>query len=626
MCGICGILDFSDGGDVNAALTWSMTKTLHHRGPDHQDIYSEGPVGLGHARLSILDLSEAGHQPMYSPDGNRVLVYNGEIYNFPALRKELLDLGHRFRSRTDSEVILAAYEQWGEAAFARFEGMFAFAIWDKASEELKVVRDSFGIKPLYYSILPKGVVFGSEVKAILASGRLQPSVYAPALGEYMYYGTALGEHSLFAGVSKLQPGHALTVSARGAVSKPYINPYDLTPCQDDFETARQTTKQLIEDAVESHLISDVPVGLFLSGGIDSSTLCAYAAGKTKGKLSTYSVGFDFDKGVNELDKARLVADHFKTDHHELHVSAGNLTETLETLVQHHDEPFGDAANIPLFLLCREIKGQIKVVLQGDGGDEIFAGYRRYNILNHEGAWRTASALGLPFLRLLPKRAVVDRVRRMLETLAPNTSAMRMALLMTVETLQEPPTRVFSQSALQDIAGNDPFARYKEMAERFADQHPVQRMLFTDCNIILPDIFLEKVDKSTMAQSIEVRVPFLDRQLTKYVMSLPARYKVKRGQKKYLLREAMRGVVPDAILDGPKTGFGVPYAYWLQEPLADYMRSVLLDDTVRTWGIFDQPKLEQTINEHTSGRRNHGFLLYKLLNLTLWHRHYIARQH
>lgn len=625
MCGICGILDFSDNIHIDEELLLKMTQTLHHRGPDDLGTYTERPVGLGHTRLSILDLSQAGHQPMLSKNRQVVLAYNGEIYNFPELRAELQNLGHQFISNSDTEVVLTAYEQWGTDSFARFEGMFAFAIWDKTKGELHLARDVFGIKPFYYAALPKGIIFGSEVKAILASGQLSAEMEMQSLSEYLYYGTALGENSMFAGVRKLLPGHRIQLTEKGMSIHQFASKYDLEPSTDDWLTAKQKTTQLLDDAVARHLISDVPVGLFLSGGIDSSAIAALASRHYQKKLKTYSVGFDFDKGVNELDKARFVAERFGTEHHEIHVSGKNISETIEALVRSHDEPFGDAADLPLYLLCREIKDQVKVVLQGDGGDEIFAGYRRYNVLSAERTWRTLAAVGSPLFKILPKKPAIDRMRRFLSTMGHQTSAMRMAMLMTVETLEEPPSRLLSSQALNNLKNTNPFLRYEQMAELFAKEDPIQRMLFSDCSIILPDIFLEKVDKSTMAHSVEVRVPFLDRRLTRYVMSLPSHYKVKRGKKKYLLREAMRGIVPDEILDGPKTGFGVPYGYWLKEPLAEYLKSVLLDQSIKEWGLFDMKRLETSIHEHISGQRNHGFLLYKLLNLGLWHRFYLTGQ-
>ena len=620
MCGLCGWVEFS-GPAPDGALLQRMTETLRHRGPDDLGIHLSGPAGLGHTRLSIIDLSSNGHQPMLSRDGRVAVVFNGEIYNFLHLRRELEADGVVFRSRSDTETILEGYLRWGDAVLPRLKGMFALAIWDARSGELHAARDRFGIKPFYYHTWPTGLAFGSEVKAILAAGRLTRRIQTQALHEYLYYGAALGEHSLFEGVSRLLPGHALRFSSQGLRIRPYASIHDVEPVADTPDVAAVEVRSRLERAVEHHLVSDVPVGVFLSGGIDSSSITAIAARHYGGRLDTYSVGFDFAGGVNELAKARSVAERYGTQHHEMHVAAASSAEVIESLVRSHDEPFGDAADIPLYLLCRELKGSVKVVLQGDGGDEIFGGYRRYNVLSAEAFWRPASRLAAGLLRWLPRSPFVDRCMRFVRALSHPDAGMRMALLLTEETLVDPPTRLLSPDARALMNGADPFARYREMGRRFGHLDPAQRMLYTDCSVILPDIYLEKVDKATMAHGIEVRVPMLDVDLCRYVMGLPSHYKVRRGRKKWILRRAMRGIVPDAILDGGKVGFEVPYSWWLREPLRDYMKSVLLDRATLDWGLFDAPALDRAIQEHVEGRRNNGFLLWKALHLALWRRIY-----
>jgi asparagine synthase (glutamine-hydrolysing) len=365
----------------------------------------------------------------------------------------------------------------------------------------------------------------------------------------------------------------------------------------------------------------VPVGVFLSGGIDSSTLTAIASSHYSGRLRTYAVAFDFQEGEGELPRARQVATRFGTDHHELRVSTQNIADTIEALVGCHDEPFADAANIPLYLLAQQLRGAIKVVLQGDGGDEIFGGYRRHALLRWNGAWSMLShVLPAGLVRALPLPGS-DRIARLSAAFAPSDPALRMALLLTDETLAAPPTRLLAAEARRRLEGTDPFARYREMNARFKARDPVDRMLHTDCSIILPDIYLEKVDRSTMAFGLEVRVPMLDKDLAAYVMGLPSHYKVHGLEKKWILRRAMRGVLPDAILDAPKHGFGVPFETWLRKPLAPFLRSVLLDGDVARAGFFEPTVLERTIDEHTSARREHGFLLWKALHLQLWFRRY-----
>jgi asparagine synthase (glutamine-hydrolysing) len=609
-------VEFS-GRPPDEDLVRRMTATLRHRGPDDDGVHLSGPAGLGHTRLSIIDLSPNGHQPMISRDGRVAVIFNGEIYNFLDLRRELEQDGITFRSRSDTEVILEAYRRWGPAAFSRLHGMFALAIWDAARGELHAARDRFGIKPFYYTIWPSGLAFGSEIKAILAGGRLSRRMSQEALHEYLYYGAALGPRSLFEGAARLLPGHHLVFDRTGLRIRPYASIHDVEPVADDPDTAAGEIRRLLDRAVRQHLISDVPVGVFLSGGIDSSSITALATRHYGGRLNTYAVGFEAEGDVNELPKARAVAERFGTEHHELHVAGAHSTEVIESLVRSHDEPFADAANIPLYLLCRELKGSVKVVLQGDGGDEIFGGYRRYNVLSAERFWRLAARAAVRIAPLIPRSAAYHRFLRFFRAMDQADPGMRMALLLTEETLADPPTRLLAPEARAAMNGADPFARYREFYRRFSRLDPVQRMLYTDCSVMLPDIYLEKVDKSTMAHGIEVRVPMLDVELCRYVMGLPSDYKVRRGRKKWILRLAMRGIVPDAILDGKKVGFGVPFSYWLRGPLHGYMRSVLFDPATETWGLFDRRALEQAIEEHAAGRRDNGFLLWKALHLALW---------
>jgi asparagine synthase (glutamine-hydrolysing) len=618
MCGICGIVDF-DGGGAQPDILARMTASLRHRGPDDTGTWLVPPAGLGHNRLSIIDLSSQGHQPMLSDDGALSLVYNGEIYNFPELRRELEADGAVFRSHSDTELVLRAWQRWGAASLPRLNGMFAFAIWDGANRALHLARDRFGIKPLYLLRTGRTLVFGSEVKAIAASGRLERRVDPQALHEYLYYGAALGEHSLFAGVRKLLPGHRATFDRDGLTIAPYVSLQDVPEVRGSVTEIAEELRQRLDRAVHRHLLSDVPVGLFLSGGVDSSALTAFASRHYAGRLSTFAVAYDFETGEGELPKARLVARQFGTDHHELRITAANLPQVIERLVTCHDEPFGDAADIPLYLLAEKLRGTIKVVLQGDGGDEMFAGYRRYAVLSWEWLWRGIGLAANPLAGLLPRTPLGYRLRRLLGAMGNPDPALRMALLLTDESLASPPARVLSPAARALLAPHDPFARYRSMQERLGHLDPVQRMLHVDASILLPDIYLEKVDKSTMAHALEVRVPFLDNELSAFAMALPSSLKVRHGEKKWILRRALRGILPDSILDAPKTGFNVPYSRWLREGLRPYLESVLLDRATLASGFYDEAALRESLSEHFAGRRDNGFLLWKLLNLQIWSR-------
>jgi len=596
-----------------------MAAVIAHRGPDHQGVWVEGPAGLGYRRLAILDLSERGNQPMTSTDGRHVIVFNGEIYNFRELRAALEARGETFTTTGDTEVVLAAFRRDGAASFRALNGMFGLAIWDRTEERLVLARDRFGQKPVYLARTPRGIVFGSEIKSLLESGRTRRAIDWAGLHELCWFGNALGPRTLFDGIEKLEAGHHLTLDRHGSKSEAFWSIENVRPHTDPIDEATARVRSLLDGAVKRHLVSDVPVGVFLSGGIDSSAIALHAARHLGPKFATYSVGFDFDAG--ELPRARFVADRARSDHHEIVVRGANIADVVRTLVRHHDQPFGDAANIPLYLLAQQLGGALKVVLQGDGGDEIFAGYRRYNVLAFERVWR-ALATVTPLLAKLPEHRHRQRLERFLRAVGEPDAGRRMALLLTEESEHPSPVRLLGPAVREQMAGSNPFARYAELNERLAKLDPVQRMLHTDCSILLPDIFCEKVDRSTMARSLEVRLPFLDTELAEYVLGLPSHYKVHRLEKKWLLRRALRGTVPDEILDAPKRGFDVPYGSWLRGPLRPMLEDSLLHGRCAREGLVDVGACRNAIDEHVSGRLNHGFLLYKMLQFALWTEEYL----
>ncbi len=619
MCGLCGIVRFND--PPAPETLWRMTRTLAHRGPDNEGIAITGPAGLGHTRLSILDLSPAGHQPMSADDGRVTLVYNGEIYNFRELRRDLEADGVRHTGTSDTEVLLRAYLQWGAAAFERLRGMFAAAIWDARAATLHLLRDRFGIKPLFYAAIPGGIVFGSEIKAILASRLTGREMSWRAFHEYLHYGNSLGAGTFFEGIRKLEPAHHLTLTRTGTTMRAYWTPDAIAPIDDPPAVAAHNVLEKLDAAVRTHLVSDVPVGVFLSGGIDSSAIASLARRHT-GRLRTYSVGFDFDRGPDELPAARRLAERLGADHHEMRLAGSDMRAVIEQLVVAHDVPFVDAATIPLAVLCNALQGDVTVVLQGDGGDETFAGYPGYAFLARASLWRCLSRVGLLLTAPLPDGRRRDGLRRVFGYLAESDSGMRMALMRCHERAERSPTRVFTRSTVEQLRRHDPFARYRELGRRFSRLDALQAMLYADCAILLPDKYLEKVDRATMAYGIESRVPFLDGDLAAYAMALPSRLKVHRGQKKWVLRQALRGIVPDEILDGPKTGFTVPVSHWLRGPLSGYLRETL-QDTAAAWpDLFDQAALDRCVDEHVAGRHDNGGLLYRLLNFGLWHRRYL----
>jgi asparagine synthase (glutamine-hydrolysing) len=618
MCGICGIVAPEKNG--SAGTIEAMIQQVAHRGPDHSGSHQLGQALFGHTRLSVLDLSAAADQPMISDDGRYMLTYNGEIYNFRSLREELRRDGMQFRSDGDTEVLLKSLIRWGRRAVPRLDGMFAFALWDGETQTLLLARDRLGIKPLYYALTSRGVVFGSEMKSVLTAGeRIDESTDPAALAEYMWYGNSLGERCIYRGVRRLLPGTMGTFSRGRWATETYWSVADPAVVSDSLDQATERVRQLLTDSVRAQLVSDVPIGLFLSGGVDSSALAVLAARELGTSLRTYSVGFDFAGGVNELPVARALAAQLGTQHVELRVDGADIIQVIHKLVESHDQPFGDAANIPLFLLCDQLNGATKVILQGDGGDEMFGGYPRYPLLAKLERWQPASGIALDILRV-GGALLSPRRRRFLDAIASRDPALRMALLLSQETQREPPTAVLSDAWRERVRDEDPFRRYRELYAMVGHLDPAQAMLRTDAAILLPDIFLEKVDRATMAHGIEVRVPFLGAELVDYAMGVPSSVKVRNGEAKYLLRRALRGIVPDAILDAPKQGFGVPYEHWLRTSLADFMQEVLSDPgTVRS-GMFDHTQIAIRMKEHIAGVRDHGFLLWKSLQLALWVQH------
>ena len=619
MCGFAGVV-LNDASVPSLERVIGMAHAVAHRGPDHQAAWVNSSIGLAHARLSIIDLSPSGHQPMISASGRTAIAFNGEIYNYRELRAELMSLGVSFRSQSDTEVLLEGLERFGAALLPRLRGMFAFASWDLETQRLLLARDPFGIKPAYYSHSAEyGTLFGSEIKALLSYGGVARRIDRQTLGEFLWFGNATGNGTLFDGIYRLPPGSYVECCVGEVPGKPvsYWRLEDVRPVTNDEPTATRTIGALLEKAVRSHMVSDVPVGVFLSGGIDSSAITAYASRIATQPISTYSVGFDFAGGVNELPQAAMIAKRYGTNHHELHLSSSDLPGMLHALVRAHDEPFADAANLPLWMLCRNLRGGVKVVLQGDGGDEVFAGYDRYSVANHEYAWRSAARFMLPLASLVPRGPAQQRASRFLHAMATADLGARAAYLMTIDSPQDPPERLLSATGREFLAGTDPFAGHRWTAQRFAHFDPVQRALFSDLALLLPAQFLEKVDKSTMAHGIEVRVPFLDFDLATYGAGLPASMKVRGTQKKYLLRQALRGVVPDSVLDARKTGFGVPYGAWLRAAAGDELRSAVAEPTVRRLGLFDEAEVLRRLQQHQSGSRDYAFSLWKVLQIAIW---------
>jgi asparagine synthase (glutamine-hydrolysing) len=622
MCGIVGnVVDLKDRLKITTTQKYNALSSIKHRGPDAQGEYCNDNIWFGHARLSILDLSSGANQPMVTADGRYVICYNGEVYNYVELTRflHLIEL----RTHSDTEVVLHAFARLNIDSFKLFNGMFAFTIYDDQSKKVWLVRDRLGIKPLYYRLNAESLSFASEIKALLCINNQSLQCNLSAVHEWLYYGNTLGEQILYQGIYKLLPGHYLELDLATFKSKVvcYWSPREFaTPSKYIGSASEQikTTHDLIEQAVKRQLVSDTPVGIFLSGGVDSSAITAFASRYYVGKLATYSAGFDFESGINELPQAKKIAQLYGTDHHELHISGVDIADAVVKMVEHHDMPFSDAANIPLYLLSSKINNTTKVILQGDGGDEMFGGYRRYTTLSFYKVARVLAQVGKVVSCFMPRNSQYYHCQRYLNALTSDTIAKTMALLLTEEDVGSSPAAIFTPEIRQQIMKVDPFIRYIECQNHFKDKDIVSQMFLVDVMIILPDIFLEKVDRSTMAGSIEVRVPFLDNDLVDFCLKLSGSQKVRFGKKKWLLKQALRGVVPTEVLCGPKTGFGVPYGHWLRGETIKSLFFAQLETFKNKYpGVLDLAVIYSLYNEHKTFFRDRSFLLWKILNFIIW---------
>lgn len=614
MCGITGIFNFN--GVVDNKFLNKINNTLIHRGPDNGAIKIFDNVGLGHRRLSIIDLSKEANQPMTCNSNRFTIVYNGEVYNFKEIKQRLISNGVIFKTNSDTEVVMKAYIHFGVDAFSMFNGMFALSIYDSFKKELILARDQFGIKPLYIYSDVNSLIFSSEKKAILKSKNFEPSINNQALLEYIWFGNPMGENTIYKDINELEPGSFLKISKNEIRKEKYFNINKIKEINISEKEAIDRIKFLFEKSVKRHLISDVPVGIFLSGGIDSSAITAYASKHYKGTINTYSICFDYDKGVNELSLASKVAKKFETNHTEVKITGEDLIDVLEALDMSHDEPFGDAANIPLYLITKKLKNEIKVVLQGDGGDEFFGGYRRYNTIKDIGKWKYLSFLPKIIELTKTNNTKILRFQRYVNAITKKIPYLRNALMLTMESEYSNPTRIFNKAIKDNLKNLDPFKRYKDVYSEYSKKmDDTQALFYTDSQIILKDTFFEKVDKSTMANSMEIRIPFLDKELTEFVLSLPADLKTKNGIQKYLLKKAMHDLVPHEVLYGAKKGFSVPYDYWLRTSLKSYFLKQI--NTEKASCYIDKVEVLKIYNLHEKEKGNYGFLLWKTLILCIW---------
>jgi asparagine synthase (glutamine-hydrolysing) len=596
-----------------------MCDAIAHRGPDDQGLYGGDGVALGMRRLSIIDLS-TGHQPVRNEDGTLWVVFNGEIYNFKELRRDLERRGHRFYTTTDTETIVHLYEDYGPAAVEHLRGMFAFAVWDVSRRELFLARDRLGIKPLFYAPIDGGLVFASELKAILQVPEIDRRLSWSAVGHLFTFLSSPASHSIVDGVHKLEPAHRALISSNGDLT---IDRYwDVA-----FEPNEQATEDelverlraLLDESVALHLRSDVPLGVFLSGGIDSSAVLATMSRLVPGQVKTFSIGFNED-GYNEIPHARRVAKVFGTDHHELTLEP-QTADLLEDLTWYLDEPFGDSSAIPTYMVSKLAAGHVKVVLTGDGGDEIFAGYDKYVVESRERSYdrvpavlrRTLGVVG----DLMPEGATG---RNFLRHVALG-GAKRYLDASTLFRRQDW-TSLFSQDAARRLADSDPWQQALGYLESSGDGW-LSALQYCDLRGYLPLDILTKVDRMTMAHSIEARPPLLDHRLVEFAATVPANARMRDGTTKYLFKRAMRGVLPDDIIDRRKKGFAVPLSRWFRSEWTTFVRDVLLSDTCTRRGIFNRTYIEQILRLHDSGR-NMDLQLWTLVSFEQWCRRFLDR--
>jgi asparagine synthase (glutamine-hydrolysing) len=623
MCGIAG-LSWPDASSIER-----MTEALAHRGPDDRGVRVADGVSLGHRRLSILDLSRAGRNPLPNEDRTVWVLHNGEVYNYRELRKALEERGHAFRSHTDTEVIVHAYEEWGDDCVERLTGMYAFCVWDAPRRRLLLVRDRLGIKPLYYLVRDGRLAFASEIKALLECPLAERAVDRQALFHYLGYEFVPGPRTMFAGIRKLPPGHRLVLELG---REPRVERYwDVS-----FEPKTGLTRpeaeahlrELLGRVVERHLQSDVPLGVFLSGGLDSSTLVALMAERSETPIPSFTIAYP-DASFSEVPYAEIVAKRFRLDHRLLTIE-GLTPATLQRAVWHLDEPMTDLSTVPFYLICEQARRHATVAVSGEGGDESLAGYDRFVASRIERALRVVPLalrrrLVHPFVHALSdrpeKKGAVNLLKRFVEgcELPPDGGAMRWQYFLRPEHVEP----LFAPDLLAEVE-RAPFAPMHPATARCDARHPLDREIYEDLAFTLPDSVLMKVDKMSMAHALEVRVPFLDHEFVEFLAALPPSWKLRRLETKAILRTALADLLPPEILRRGKQGYSLPVKNWLRED----MRGFLVDCLERSVLIREHLRIDfvrRLVEEHMALRANHNHVLWALLNASLWHERFVEER-
>ena len=622
MCGITGRFNYDPHHPVDRDVLVAMTDEVAHRGPDAAG-YFQGPgIGLGHRRLSIIDLA-TGDQPLANEDGSVQVVFNGEIYNCAEVRAQLVTRGHQFRTASDTEVIVHGYEEWGERCVDRFRGMFAFAVWDAKARRLMLARDRLGVKPLYYAEIPgSGIVFGSEIKSLLTHADVPRDWRPEALDAYLTLLYVPAPATIYRAVSKLPPGHILIAEHGGMRISRY---WDLEFTGDGREAREEEyleeLDQLLREAVGLRMISDVPLGAFLSGGIDSSTVVAYMKEASATPPLTIAVGFD-NAAYDEVEHAELVARHLGCEFHPL-VANPQVADLLPKLAWHFDEPFADSSAVPTYYVSKAARGLVTVALSGDGGDELWAGYARHRVEQWEqrvrGTLGSASQLAGWVGQALPLSVKGARSLRHLASDPAQAYALKHAYGMFEPDAK---SRLYTRDFAHSVRDADAFSSFRDAYRDCASLDPMDRALYVDARTYMIDDVLTKVDRMSMAVSLEAREPLLDHKLLEFAARVPMSLKLKNGQSKYLLRRALDRRVPRSITERPKRGFEAPIGDWLRGPLAPMTNELLLDGRLRDRGIFEPREISRLWQEHRTGRAEHPHRLWQLVMLELWFRRFI----
>jgi asparagine synthase (glutamine-hydrolysing) len=619
MCGITGIFDARGRGAIDRGALTRMNEAQHHRGPDEVGVHVEPGLGIAHRRLSIIDLA-TGQQPLFNEDGSVCITYNGEVYNYRELIAELTALGYRFRTRSDTEAIVHAWEAWGEDCVKRLRGMFAFALWDRNRETLFLARDRLGVKPLHYALLPDGtLVFGSELKSLLAHGGLRRDIDPLAIEEYFALGYVAEPRTIFRDAFKLPPAHTLTFRRGERMPKPreYWRVGFSCSHRVGVEEACEELRNRLAESVRLRMISEVPLGAFLSGGVDSGAVVATMASVSETPINTCSIAFS-DPAFDESRYAALVADRYRTRHYIDRVESDDF-DLIDTLARLYDEPFADSSAIPTYRVCQLARQHVTVALSGDGGDESFAGYRRYRL--HLAEERLRAALPLGFRRSVfgllgrtyPKLDWAPRVFRAKTTFEALARDPVEAYMNSVSYLREPlRARLYSARLRADLGGyraSEVFARHAQDA---ATDDPLALIQYLDIKTYLVGDINTKVDRASMAHSLEVREPLMDHPLVEWLASLPSDLKIRDGESKFLLKKSMENRLPSEVMYRPKMGFAVPLARWFKGPLRQRVRQTLETGTLVESGFFNPHTLRRIGDEHLTGLRDHSTPIWTLL--------------